>query len=130
MDLENKYLDLTHEYYILVPLSKEAMDRVYRYEIYGDNGEISDVFLSMTFYEDTFCYIEPRLFDYINACCNLLLNMYVEEYVETEDLPKVLELTKDLIANSDEECFIAFAKEFQRLVEVAVEKETCIGFCF
>ncbi|MBQ7501189.1 hypothetical protein IJT93_00540 [bacterium] len=129
MDLENKYLDLTHEYYILAPLSEDAMNRVYRYEIY-DNGEISDVFLSMTFYEDTFCYIDHRLFVFINASCNLFINMYEEEIIETEDLPKVLELTKDLIANSDEERFIAFAKEFQHLVEVAIEKNTCIGFCF
>ncbi|MBQ7501188.1 hypothetical protein IJT93_00535 [bacterium] len=130
MDLDNKYLDLSHFYFILTPLTEEAMNRLYRYEIYDDNGVISDVFLTMDFYEDTFCFIEPRLFDYINASCNLFINMYEEEIIETEDLPKVLELTKDLIANSDEERFIAFAKEFQHLVEVAIEKNTCIGFCF
>lgn len=129
MDLENKYLDLTHEYYILAPLSKEAETRLYYYDIY-DNGEISDVFLSMTFYEDTYCYVEYRLFNYIDACCGTFIDMYEEEYIDNKDLPKVLELTKDLIANSDEKRFITFAKEFQRLVEVAIEKNTDIGFCF
>ena len=39
--MDANYLDLSHEYYILVPKNKDYADELYRYDIYG-KGEINN----------------------------------------------------------------------------------------
>ncbi|WP_406030234.1 hypothetical protein [Succinivibrio sp.] len=40
--MDANYLDLSHEYYILVPKNKDYADELYRYDIYG-KGEINNI---------------------------------------------------------------------------------------
>ena len=61
-----EYLYIYHEYRVIVPLSEEAEERLYRWEIY-DDGEISECFAKMVFNEEIFLYLEKCLFDILNV---------------------------------------------------------------
>lgn len=129
MENINKYLDLTHEYRILVPLSEEAEEMLYRGEIY-ENGEIASCFKTKIFHEDTYGYLEDRLFDFINVKFDLIINMYEEEFLEHEQLEEAILLTEKLINSSDEKRFINLATEFVNLLKLAKENNTIVGFYF
>ena len=126
---EKEILDPEKEYYILVPKNQLAMEKMYQYDIYDENG-ISDNFYCMIFHEDTFNYMEKRLFDFINVRCNLLINMYEEEIAEKEQLQCVLAVTDMLISNSEDERFLKFASDFREMVTLAIESNTNMGFYF
>lgn len=124
-----EYLDLEKDYFILVPLNEEGLNELYSYDIYKDDY-VSNNIKAMIFHEDTFCYMESRLFDFINVECNLLINIYEEEIAETDQLMKILDITDLLIKNSDDEKFLEFANEFRLMITTAIEKNSCIGFYF
>lgn len=126
----NKYLDLNKRYDILVPKNAQALNELYDAHYYDENYEIKPDYYSMSFREDTYCLLEEYLFDFINAECGLLINMYEEEYAEQEQLNLILEITERMINNSDDEKFIVLAKDFRVLVVKAIELGTCIGFFF
>ena len=129
LDSEREFLDLEHKYMILVPLNEDGLEELYQYNIYKD-GKISENMKAMSFYEDTYSYMEDRLFDFINLVCGSLINMYEEEVIENNQLEKVLDITNKLIHNNDDEHFVEFAKEFKSLIELAIEKKTVVGFYF
>ena len=52
MDINKEYLDLSHEYKILVPITDESEDNLLRGDIY-DSGEISSDYLKMVFTKKT-----------------------------------------------------------------------------
>ena len=124
-----EYLDIYHEYRVLVPLSEEAEERLYRGEIY-DDGEISECFVKMVFNEEIFVYLEDRLFDILNVKFNLLINMYEEEILEREYITDAISITKKLINESDEEKFKLLATDFLNLLVIAEDNKRIVGFYF
>ena len=126
-----EYLDMDKWYYILVPVNDEASDALSDYAFYDkDADKVKDGFLYMRFHEDTYCLMEEYLFNFIDAECDLLINMYEEEFADQEVLPSILEITERMVNSSDNEEFIKLANEFKGLVEKAIEFHTCIGFFF
>lgn len=126
-----EYLDMDKWYYILVPVNDEANDAISDYAFYDkDADKVKDGFLYMRFHEDKYCLMEEYLFNFIDAECDLLINMYEEEFADQEVLPSILEITERMINSSDNEEFIKLANEFKGLVEKAIEFNTCIGFFF
>ena len=59
----------------------------------------------MKFHEDTYLLMEKYLFDFINVECDLLINMYEEEWIDGENLSKTLEITGRMISNCDNKEF-------------------------
>lgn len=126
-----EYLDMNKWYYILVPVNSEANNALSDYAFYDkDADKVKDGFLYMRFHEDKYCLMEEYLFNFIDAECDLLINMYEEEFADQEVLPSILEITDRMINSSDNEEFIKLASEFKELVEKAIEFNTCIGFFF
>ncbi len=125
-----KYLDLNKWYCVVVPKNEEAYNEMCNYSVWDDEkGDIKDCFFSMKFHEDAFYLMEEYLFNFIDAECNLLINMYEEEWIEDDNLPKALDITNRMINNSDNEEFIRLAEQFRNLIEKAIEHKTCVG-CF
>ncbi len=126
-----KYLDLNKWYCIVVPKSENAYDEMSNYRIWDEEkGDVRDCYLFMKFHEDTFCLMEKYLFNFINTECGLLINMYEEEWIEEGNLKKTIEITDRMINNSDNDEFIELAIEFKKLVEKAIELNTCVGCYF
>lgn len=125
----NKYVDINKEYYILVPHNAEADERMLNYEFRKDD-KIADDFSYMVFHEDTFLYMEKRLFDFINVELDILINMYEEEYIENDKLEKVREIISTIVKNTDDQKLVEFANQFQGLIDIAIEKNTEIGLFF
>ena len=124
-----EYLDMEKWYYILVPVNNEANDALSDYAFYDKEADkVKDGFLYMRFHE--YCILEEYLFNFIDAECDLLINMYEEEFADPEVLPSILEITERMIDSSDNEEFISLANEFKVLVEKAIQFNTCIGFFF
>ncbi|WP_026834591.1 hypothetical protein [Eubacterium xylanophilum] len=125
-----KYLDLTSWYCVVVPKNQNAYNEMCDYKVWDDEkGDVRDCYWFMKFHEDTYLLMEKYLFNFIDAECNLLINMYEEEWIEGENLQKTLEITDRMINNSDNEEFLELAKEFRNLVLRAIEVNTCVG-CF
>ena len=128
--MEFQYVNLSHEYKIIAPKTPEAMEKLYRYDIYAESGEIDSCFESMTFYEDSYYPLENILFDPINAKCDSLINMYEEEVIEYEHLDKV----KEVVDGLDEMVIDSnIQKLIDRIVELlncAIANETGLGFYF
>ncbi len=125
-----KYLDLNKWYCVVVPKDQTAYNEMCDYKVWDDEkGDVRDIYWFMKFHEDTYCFMEKYLFNFIDAECNLLINMYEEEWIENDNLTKTLEITDRMINNSDNEEFIELAKEFRDLVVKAIDNNTCVG-CF
>lgn len=116
-------------FFILAPLTEEANEKMYQYDIYGKQG-IDDCFLymEMTWAEEE--TLEHTLFNLINAKLNLIINIYEEEIIENKDLSDVIELTGRMISISGDEEFIRLATEFENLVKTAMRLGTDVGFYF
>lgn len=126
-----EYLDMDKWYYILVPVNAEANDALSDYAFYDKEADkVKDGFLYMRFHEDKYCLMEEYLFNFIDAECDLLINMYEEEFADQDTLPSILEITERMINSSDNSEFIKLANEFKVLVEKAIQFNTCIGFFF
>jgi hypothetical protein len=127
----HEYLDMNKWYYILVPVNDEASDILSDYAFYDKElDRVKDGFLYMQFHEDKYCLMEEYLFNFIDAECDLMINMYEEEFADQEHLPSILEITERMIDSSDNEEFIELANEFKGLVQKAIDFNTCIGFFF
>lgn len=125
-----KYLDLNKWYCVVVPKDEKAFDEMCDYNVWDNKkGDVRNGFFYMKFHEDGYYLLEEYLFNFINVECDLLINMYEEEWIEGENLPKVLEITERMINNSDDEEFLKLANEFRNLVEKAIQCQTCMG-CF
>ena len=125
-----KLKDSQHPYIILAPLSEEAEEKMYRYEIYDDNGDISSDYEYMLFDEETEEYFELRLFDLINAKFNMIINIYEEEILDNKNIIEAIDLVKRFSDNSDDKRLVEFATDMINLFEIAKEKGTSVGFYF
>ena len=74
--------------------------------------------------------MEKYLFNFIDAECDLLINMYEEEWIEGANLAQTLKITDRMINNCDNDELIELAKKFRTLVEKAIEYNTCVGCYF
>ena len=99
--MKMKLKDSQHPYIILAPLSEVAEEKMYRYEIYDDNGDISSDYEYMLFGEETEEYFELRLFDLINAKFNMIINIYEEEILDNKNIIEAIDLVKRF---SDNKC--------------------------
>lgn len=129
MDNTKMLFDGSHEYRILVPANKEFEERLYRGEV-CDDGVISEGYEQWEFFEDTYIYLEDRLFDFINVKFGLLINMYEEETLENEIIPGVIALTEQLKLESTEEHFVDLATKFVEMLKLAQQRNTVVGFFF
>ena len=126
-----KYLDLNKWYCVLVPKDKNAENDMADYNFWDESkNDVRDDFFYMKFHEDTFLLMEKYLFNFIDAECNLLINMYEEEWIEGDNLAKTIEITDRMINNCDNDKFVELAKEFRTLVEKAIQYGTCVGCYF
>ena len=126
-----EFLDMDKWYYILVPVNDKASDAMSDFAFYDkETDKVKDGCVYMQFHEDKYCRMEEYLFNFIDAECDQLINMYEEEFAEQEVLPSILEITDRMIGSSDNEEFIKLANEFKSLVEKAIQFNTCIGFFF
>ena len=125
----NEYLDLQHEYRILVPQDKYAEELLYRGDIHDSQG-IRTCFYKMIFHEDDFNYLEDRLFDFMNVKFDILINMYEEEILEADQVEDAIVLTKKIMSEINEEKFTILATELIKLFEKALENSTIVGFYF
>lgn len=131
MDLNLKeYVDESHKYYILVPLNENGEEQLYNYDFYDDKGGVNSNFKFMMFNEETFLYMEKRLLDFINVECDVLINMYEEEILEHEQLPKARQTIEKVLRNTDDKRLIEFACELEDLIDFAVENKKEVGFYF
>lgn len=124
------YLDLNHRYYIVIALCKELEDQLYDCHFTDNNGNFLDGYEGMWFDEKSFILMEKYLFNFIDAECDMLINMYEEEYADADKLPKIKEITKRMIYNSDNQDFIQLANKFLAIIEKAISLNTIVGFCF
>ena len=122
-------IDPAHEYRILVPVNDEATELLYKGEIYI-NGEISNDMIGLIFYEDTFYYMESKLFDFINVECDTLINMYEEEILDADQLDKAINIIEVIISNTDDKTLLQFAQMLLELLNLAKRNRTIVGFCF
>ena len=72
MDLDR----IQQKFRIIAPLTKEAEEKMYRYEIYNTVGEIADIFEYMLFDFETAEYMERPIFDLISATFNISILFY------------------------------------------------------
>jgi hypothetical protein len=125
-----KYLDLNKWYCVVVPKNQDAYNEMCDYKVWDDEvGDVRDCYWFMKFHEDSYLLMEKYLFNFIDAECKLLINMYEEEWIEGENLTKTLEITERMINNCDDDEFVELAKEFRGLIVKAIENNTCVG-CF
>lgn len=128
--MEFQYTNLDHQYYIIVPKTTDALDRMYQYDIYDENGEIDTCFEYMTFFEDSYYVLEMILFDPINLKCGTLINLYEEEVIEYEDLGKVKDVVESL---ENKELDVRTKNQVSRFIELlgsAIKFKTGLGFYF
>lgn len=125
-----EFLDLKHQYLILVPRDERGLNLLYDGHIYTEKGEVSDKFYSMRFNEKQFLLMEKYLFNFICLECDLIITMYEEEWVEGDKLITIQKLTEKALNVSDDEKFIELAKQLLNLVRLAIELKTSLVFYF
>ncbi|SPT71660.1 Uncharacterised protein [Anaerobiospirillum thomasii] len=128
----NTLLDPDHHYYILVPLSNQFIERLYRYDIYNNSGLDTYSFLSITFYEDFYYELELKLFHILNIKYHLHINMYEDEVIEPILIPKVISILHNAINNTapEDECFYNFCTKFLHLLTYAQDNNLPVGLYF
>ena len=128
----NSLLNPDHHYYILVPLSNQFIERLYRYDIYNNSGLDTDSFLSITFYEAFYYELELKLFHILNIKCHLHINMYEDEVIEPILIPKVISILHSAINNTDpeDEYFYNFCTKFLKLLKYAQDNNLPVGLYF
>jgi len=131
MHENEKYLDLNHSYFILVPKTEYNLNDLYDARFYDeDKDRVKDGYHYMMFNEATFLLMEEYLFNFIDAETGLIITMYEEEWAEVDMLPMLFEITERMINNSDNDEFIKLADEFLELVKKAIDIQMPVVFYF
>lgn len=125
------YLELTHDYRILVALDEESTNKLWSCELYDENdGGINHNMRCLSFHEDTFYYMEDYIFHILNAKLGLYINMYEEEYIDTNQLDEAIAIMEGLLDNTDDKAVIDFGHRLLEMMKVAKEHNSIVGFCF
>ena len=125
-----KYLDLNHRYYIVIALNKEAENDLFDCHFFDDNGDIKKDYDGFWFNERMFLLMEEYFFNFIDAECDLLINMYEEEFVFSDKLPQVLSIVNRMIKECDNNEVLEMAEKLMNLIEKEIKLDTAVGFCF
>lgn len=125
-----EYLDLKHRYYIVIALSKDAENHLYDCQFFDEEGNIKDGYDGFWFNEKMFLLMEKYFFNFIDSECNLLINMYEEEFAFPDVLPQILDIIDRMSNECDNKEVLELAKDFRRIVVKAIELDTAVGFCF
>ena len=125
-----KYLDLNHRYYIVIALTKDAEDSLFDCHFFDDNGDIKNSYEGFWFNEKMFLLMEEYFFNFIDAECDLLINMYEEEFVFPDKLPQVLSIINRMMKECDNTEVLQLAEKLRNLIEKAIKLDTAVGFCF
>ncbi len=125
------YLDLSQDYRILVSLDEESTNKLWSCELYDEeDGGINHNMICLSFHEDTFYYMEDYIFLVLNAKLGLNINMYEEEYIDTEQLNKAIKIMEEILNNTDDKAVIDFGQRLIDMMKIAKEHNTIMGFCF
>ena len=125
------YLDLSQDYRILVSLDEESTNKLWSCELYDEeDGGINRNMICLSFHEDTFYYMEDYIFNLLNVKLGLLINMYEEEYIDTEQLDQAISIMENILDNTDDKAVSDFSKRLLDMMKVAKEHSTIVGFCF
>lgn len=125
-----EYLNLMHRYYIVIAQGEEYLDHLYDCHFFDDNGDIMEGYEGFWFNERLFLLMEKYFFIPIDDECNLLINMYEEEYAEPEILPKVLEIVNRQLMNCDNDEAFELGNQLRDVIVKAIEVNSPVGFCF
>ena len=125
-----QYLDLNHRYYIVIALNKEAENSLFDCHFFDNQGDIKKDYEGFWFDEKMFLLMEEYFFNFIDAECDLLINMYEEEFVFPDKLPHVLSIVNRLMKDCDHDEVLVLAQKLRKLIEKAIELDTAVGFCF
>ncbi len=125
-----KYLDLNHRYYIVIALNKESENSLFDCHFFDDNGDIKNDYEGFWFDEKMFLLMEEYFFNFIDAECDLLINMYEEEFVFPDKLPQVLSIVNRMMKECDNNEVLELAEKLRFLIEKAIKLDTAVGFCF
>lgn len=125
-----EYLDLKHRYYIVIALSKDKENHLFDCQFYDDNGDIKEGYEGFWFDEKAYLLMEKYFFNFIDSECDLIINMYEEEFAFPDKLPKIIEIIDRMTNECDDNEILKLAKDFRRIVEKAIKLETAVGFCF
>jgi len=121
--------DIHHNYYILAPLTPEANERMYQYDIYED-GNVADCFSCLVLCEREFAILEHRLFDQLNIKFDIMINAYEEEILEHKHLPQAMEVVDLILLQDDNSDFYKLGLKFRCLLNIAMQSNTDVGFYF
>ncbi len=125
------YVDLNHDYRILVALDDEAANKLWGCQLYDEeDGGINRQMICLSFHEDTFYYMEDHFFLFLNAKLDLYINMYEEEYIDTDQLDEAISIMENIIDNTDDRAVIDFGQKLLEMLKIAKERGTIMGFCF
>ena len=125
-----EYLDLKHRYYIVIALSKEAETHLFDCQFFDEKGDIKEGYDGFWFDERMFLLMEKYFFNFIDSECDLLINMYEEEFAFSDQLPQIMNIIDRMTNECDNDEVLELAKEFRRIVAKAIEIDTAVGFCF
>lgn len=125
------YLNLKNDYRILVSLDEESTSKLWSCELYDEtDGEINHNMICLSFHEDTFYYMEDYIFLILNAKLGLYINMYEEEYIDTDQLDEAICIMGTILNNTDDKAVISFGQKLLDMIIVAKNHNTIVGFCF
>lgn len=84
------------------------------------------------FSADDYFYLESmKYLDFLNAECDVLIDLYEDEDIPNDKLNNALEITKILKDNSSEERFINLANKFIDIFNLAIESNTYVNiYCY
>ncbi|MBQ8943132.1 MAG: hypothetical protein IJ050_01400 [Clostridia bacterium] len=74
--------------------------------------------------------MEDHFFLFLNAKLDLYINIYEEEYIDTDQLDDAIGIVENIIDNTDDRAVIDFGNKLLEMMKIAKEKGTIVGFCF
>jgi hypothetical protein len=76
---------------------------------------------------DDYDYLEERNYtDILNVECDTIIDLFEEELIPLEKLPKALEITQILIRNTSEKRYIKLLKQFEEIFSLAIKCKTYV----
>ena len=130
---ENKYgyVNLNNDYRILVSLDEESTNKLWGCELYDeDDGGINRQMICFSFHEDTFYYMEKVFFYVLNDRLGLFINMYEEEFINTDQLDEAISIVKNILNDNDDRAVTVFGQKLLEMMQTAKDHGTIMGFCF
>ena len=74
--------------------------------------------------------MEDYFFVFLNAKLELYINMYEEEYIDTDRLDEAFSIIEKIVNNTDDRAVIDFGHKMLEMLRTAEERGTIMGFCF